>query len=81
MSSIKIWFVLATGLTENLTQVVIRQPFMIQHLRTRLLNCETLNFGCFYIFTSMNSIRDLWCYCISSCCIRVISWFGSQNCM
>ena len=59
MSSIKIWFVLATGLTENLTQVVIRQPFMIQHLRTRLLNCETLNFGCFYIFTSMNSIRDL----------------------
>jgi len=31
MSSIKIWFVLAAGLCENLTQVVFRQPFVIQH--------------------------------------------------
>jgi len=40
-SSIKIWFVLATGLVENLTQVVFRQPFVIQHVRTRSLSCET----------------------------------------
>jgi len=31
-SSIKIWFVLAAGLAENLTQVVFRQPFVIQHV-------------------------------------------------
>jgi len=41
MSSIKIWFVLAAGLAENLTQVVFRQPFVIEHVRTRLLSCET----------------------------------------
>jgi len=40
-SSIKIWFVLAAGLAENLTQVVFRQPFVIQHVGTRLLSCET----------------------------------------
>jgi len=40
-SSIKIWFVLAAGLVENLTQVVFRQPFVIQYVRTRLLSCET----------------------------------------
>jgi len=40
-SSIKIWFVLAAGLAENLTQVVFHQPFVIQHVRTRLLSCET----------------------------------------
>jgi len=40
-SSIKIWFVLAAGLAENLTQVVFRQPFVIQHVTTRLLSCET----------------------------------------
>jgi len=40
-SSIKIWFVLAAGLAENLTQVVFRQPFVIQYVRTRLLSCET----------------------------------------
>jgi len=28
----------------------------------------------------MKSICDLWCYSTSSCCIRVISWFGSQKC-
>ena len=48
-SSIKIWFVLAAGLAENLTQVVFRQPFVIQHVRTRLLRCETWNF-LFFIF-------------------------------
>jgi len=31
-SSIKIWFVLAAGLAENLTQVVFRQSFVIQHV-------------------------------------------------
>ena len=36
-SSIKNWFVLATGLAENLTQVVFSQPFVIQHVRTRPL--------------------------------------------
>jgi len=40
-SSIKIWFVLAAGLAENLTQVIFRQPSVIQHVRTRLLSCET----------------------------------------
>jgi len=40
-SSIKIWFVLAAGLAENLTQVVFRHPFVIQHVRTRFLSCET----------------------------------------
>jgi len=40
-SSITIWFVLTAGLAENLTQVVFRQPFVIQHVRTRFLSCET----------------------------------------
>jgi len=40
-SSIKIWFVLAAGLAENLIQVVFRQPFVIQHVRTRFRSCET----------------------------------------
>jgi len=40
-SSIKVWFVLAAGLAENFTQVVFRQPFVIQHVRTRFLGCET----------------------------------------
>ena len=40
-SSIIIWFVLAAGLADNLTQVVFRQPFVIQHDRTRFLSCET----------------------------------------
>ena len=48
-SSIKIWFVLAAGLAENLTHVVFRQPFVIQYVRTRLLSCETWNF-LFFIF-------------------------------
>jgi len=48
-SSIKIWFVLAAGLAEILIQVVFRQPFVIQHVRTRLLSCETWNF-LFFIF-------------------------------
>jgi len=49
-SPMKIWFVLAAGLAENLTQVVFRQPFVIQHVRTRLLRCETWNF-LFFIFS------------------------------
>jgi len=40
-SSIQIWFVLAAGLADNLTHVVFRQPFVIQHVRTRFLSCET----------------------------------------
>jgi len=39
-SLIKIWFVVAAGLAENLTQVVFRQPFVIQHVRTRFISCE-----------------------------------------
>ena len=31
-SSIKIWFVLAAGLAENLIQLVFRQPFVINML-------------------------------------------------
>jgi len=49
-SSIKIWFVLAARLAENLTQVVFRQSFVIQHARSRLLSCETWNF-LFFIFS------------------------------
>jgi len=37
----KNWFVLATGMAENLTQVVFRQPFVVQHARPRSLNCKT----------------------------------------
>jgi len=37
MSSIKNLSVLATGLAENLTQVVFPQPSVIQHVRTRSL--------------------------------------------
>jgi len=40
-SSTKIWFVRAAGLAENLTQVVFRQPFVIQHVRTRFLSGKT----------------------------------------
>jgi len=46
---LKNWFVLATGLAENLTQLVFCQPFVIQHVRTRSLYCETWNVWCFYI--------------------------------
>jgi len=35
---LKNWFVLPTALAENLTHVVFRQPFVIQHGRTRSLN-------------------------------------------
>jgi len=62
---LKNWFVLAIGLTESLTQVVFRQPFVIQHVRTRSLNCETWNFWYFYILINMKWICDLWCYCFS----------------
>jgi len=61
-SSIKMWFVLAAGLAENLTQVVFRQPFVIQHVRTRFLNCEAWNF-LFFIFFHHHVINDVkWCY-------------------
>ena len=32
-------------------------------------------------FINTKPICDLWCYCICLCCIRVISWFVSQNYM
>jgi len=34
----KIGFVLTIGLSENLNQVVFSKAFLIQHVRTRLLN-------------------------------------------
>jgi len=80
-SSIKIWFVLATALAENLTQMIFHQCLVIQHVRTRSLNCDTRNFWCFNIFIDLKSLCGHWCYCISSCCIRVISWIVSQKCM
>jgi len=40
-SSIKIWFVLAAGLAEKSSQVVFRQPFVIQHIRRRFPSRET----------------------------------------
>jgi len=50
-SSIKISFVLPAGLAENLTQVVFRQPFVIQHVRTRWFqSCKTKNFSFFIFF-------------------------------
>jgi len=52
-SWIKIWFVLAAGLAENLTQVVFRQPSVIQHVRTRFLSCETWIFYFFYFFITI----------------------------
>jgi len=55
-SLIKIWFVLAAGLAENLTQVVFRQPFVIQYVRTRFLTCETWNF-LFFIFFHQHIIN------------------------
>jgi len=48
-SSIKIWFVLAAVLAENLTQVVFRQPFVIQSTISSLRN---MKFLVFYIFSS-----------------------------
>jgi len=77
-SSIKSSFVLAlaSGLAENLTQVVFRQPFVIEHVGTRSLyepKIETSDV--IYILINMKSICDLWCHCFSSCCIRAISWF------
>jgi len=53
-------FMLATGLGENLTQVVFRQPFVIQHVRTRSLNCENWNFSCFDVFVSSSK----WNQCV-----------------
>ena len=78
---LKNWFVLATGLVENLTHVACCHFFLIQQVRTRSLNCETWNFWYFYILINMKLICVLWCYCLSSCCVRVILWFESQKCM
>ena len=81
--STKIWLVLGAGLAENLTQVVFRQPFVIQDVRTQLLNCETWNFLLFIYFhhyiiiTIYNS--DLWCYCISSCCFVLFRDLSHKN--
>ena len=35
---------LATGLAEKLIHMVVRQPFVIQHVKTRSLTCENLKF-------------------------------------
>ena len=80
-SSIKIWLVLTAGLAETLTQVVFRQPFVIQCVRTWFASCETWHFLFLYFFITIQSTSDLWCCCISSCCIRVIWWFELQKCM
>ena len=57
------WFVLATRLVENLTQV--------GHLKLLMFFCS-----------HQHEINLwFWCYCFSSCCIRVISQFESQQCM
>jgi len=52
-SSIKIRFVLPAGLSENLTQVVFSKPFVTQHVRTRLLSCETWKFLFFIFFITI----------------------------
>jgi len=80
-SSIKIWFVLAAGLAENLTKVIFPQPFVIQHVRTRLLSCETWNF-LFLIFFH-HYIINKWSLMLLYflLLLRVISRFESQKCM
>jgi len=37
-------------MAENLTQVVFRQPFVTQHVRTRFLSCKTWHFLFFTSF-------------------------------
>jgi len=56
MSSIKIWFVLAAGLAENLIQVAFCQSFVIQHVRTRLLNCKTWKLLLFIFSSPYNQL-------------------------
>jgi len=73
-SSIKIWFVLPAGLAENLAQVVFHQPFVIQHVRTRLLSCKTWNFV-FFIFPSPYNqlvIFDVIVFAVAASCYFVI---------
>jgi len=73
--------VLAAGLAENLTQVLFRQPFVIQHVRTGLLSCETWNFSYFVFFHHyiINLLSLMLLYFLLL--LRVISWFESQKCM
>jgi len=74
-SSIKIWLVLPAGLAENLTQVVFRQPFVIQHVRTQLLSCEMWNFFYFsslYIVYNQLVIFDVIVFPLAASCYFVI---------
>ena len=74
-SSINIWFVLAAGLVENLTQVVLRQSFVIQHVRTWLVSCETWNFLVFIFFSSLCNqlvILDVNIFPLAASCYFVI---------
>jgi len=80
-SSIKNWFLLATGLAENCTHMVFHQPFVVQCVRTWLLTWGNWSFWCFYVLITMKLIFDPWCCCFSSCCIRITLWFESQKCM
>jgi len=73
-SSIKFWFVLAAGLADNLTKVVFRQPFVIQHVRTRLLSCEMWNF-LFFLFSSLYTQLVILMLLYFLLLLRVISWF------
>jgi len=52
-SSIKIWFVLAAGLAENLTQLVFRQPSVIQHVRNDFLSAKHEIFYILYFFITV----------------------------
>jgi len=42
---------------------------------------QYIKFHIFYNFSSPYNQLVIWCYCISSWCIRVISWFEWQKCM
>jgi len=76
----KIWFVLVTGLAEDLTQVVFRWSSVIPHVRTRSLNCETGNFWCFYVLMNMKLICDLWCYyCFPLAALVLFHDLGHKN--
>ena len=80
-SSIKIWLVLPAGLAENLTQVVFRQPFVIQHVRTQLLSCEMWNFFYFsslYIVYNQLVIFDVIVFPLAASCYFV-TWVTKMH--
>jgi len=74
-SSIKIWFVLPAGLVENLTQVVFRQPFVIQHILNTITKLQNVKFLILCIFSSLYNqlvIFDVIVFPLAASCYFVI---------